>query len=545
MVDLNSLKVPELKAELTARGLSPKGLKKELVARLEEAMAAERSTAAPTESASEPDVAPKEEAPDHIAPKEEDPNRGGERADMETDPSSELHTTASEAQEIAKVVEPVAEPIETSAVAEVVMADVPEPAVVKEEVSESTTAALEPVVGTPSLSLEGFIDTTTTSSSADRQPSESKKRPLEAMESSGQKGSTSEGASSTEAKPSKRIKAIEINREQCEKTAAAARESLEADARRRSIAQSTSPGVDRPGAITSTPAGAVKTEEEDSHPLSPTTSKSNDQDKKAEGERRFDARSMIQKQIKLAAKSLQPEVRTKPTVSSPTFKTEPSVEEPSKDMTYAPVPSGTATRSLSITNFVRPLTVPQVKRMLLEFGEIEVLWMDSIKSHCYVTFKETASAEKAYSQVKGQIFPKETGKPLSPHFITPEAAARSIEAAEEAQRSGKRPVIYTGESDRPPVVVPRRGTSISVQKEDVAVIFKRDTTIEQTQVVQPTELFKMTKTQPGLYYKLAKEFNPELSTTSAPTTTTTAAIAAPDEAVTTGTDSTSTATTAV
>ncbi|KAF9344526.1 hypothetical protein BGX34_005584, partial [Mortierella sp. NVP85] len=522
MVDLNSLKVPELKAELTARGLSPKGLKKELVARLEEAMAAEGPTAAPTESTSQPDVAPKEQALDHTEPKEDDPNRGGESADMETDPPSEPTTTASEAQEIAKVVEPVAEPIEASSSAEVVMADVPEPAVVKEDLSESTAAVLEPVVGTPSLSLEGFIDTTTTSSSADQQPSESKKRSLEAIESPGPKGSTSEGASSTEAKPTKRIKAIEINREQCEKTAAAARESLEADARRRSIAQSASPVVDRPGAITSTPADAAKTEE-DSHPLSPTTSKSSDQDKKAEAERRFDARSMIQKQIKLAAKGLQPEVRTKPTVSSPTFKTEPS-----KDVTDAPLSSGTATRALSITNFVRPLTVPQVKRMLLEFGEIEVLWMDSIKSHCY--FKEAESAEKAYNQVKGQIFPKETGKPLSPHFITPEAAAKSIEAAEEAQRNGKRPVIYTGESDRPPVVVPKRGTSISVQKEDVAVIFKRDTTIEQPQVVQPTELFKMTKTQPGLYYKLAKEFTPELASTSAPTTTTAAAIAAPDEA---------------
>jgi len=44
-----------------------------------------------------------------------------------------------------------------------------------------------------------------------------------------------------------------------------------------------------------------------------------------------------------------------------------------------------ATRSLIITNFVRPLTVNQVKRMLAEFGEIEVLWMDSIRTHCYVT----------------------------------------------------------------------------------------------------------------------------------------------------------------
>jgi hypothetical protein len=78
-----------------------------------------------------------------------------------------------------------------------------------------------------------------------------------------------------------------------------------------------------------------------------------------------------------------------------------------------------------------------------------------------------------------------------------------------------------------------------------SVIFKRDTTIEQPQVVQPTELFKMTKTQPGLYYKLAKEFTPELTTTSAPAPPPAAAIAAPDEAVTTGTDSTSTAMTAV
>lgn len=41
--------------------------------------------------------------------------------------------------------------------------------------------------------------------------------------------------------------------------------------------------------------------------------------------------------------------------------------------------------ALVITNFVRPLTVNQVKRMLAEFGEVEVLWMDNIRTHCYVT----------------------------------------------------------------------------------------------------------------------------------------------------------------
>lgn len=73
------------------------------------------------------------------------------------------------------------------------------------------------------------------------------------------------------------------------------------------------------------------------------------------------------------------------------------------------------------------------------------------------------------------------------------------------------------------------------------VIFKRDT-VEQPQVVQPTELFKMTKTQPGLYYKLAKEFTPELATSSIPAA---AAITASGETVTAGTDSTSTAVTTV
>lgn len=71
--------------------------------------------------------------------------------------------------------------------------------------------------------------------------------------------------------------------------------------------------------------------------------------------------------------------------------------------------------------------------------------------------------------MKGQVFPKETGKPLAPYFITPEAAAKSIEAAEEAQRNRKRPVIYTGESDRAAApVASKRGAPISVQKDEVA-----------------------------------------------------------------------------
>ncbi|KAG0202860.1 hypothetical protein BGX28_004736, partial [Mortierella sp. GBA30] len=119
-------------------------------------------------------------------------------------------------------------------------------------------------------------------------------------------------------------------------------------------------------------------------------------------------------------------------------------------------------------------------------------------------FTEKESAENAYSQVKGQIFPKETGRPLEPHFITPEAAKMSIDAAEQAQKSGRKPSVYTGE--RAEVPVPKRTAPIAIRKDDVEVIFRRDKVeVEQPQIVQPADLFKLTKAQPPLYYKPAKE----------------------------------------
>lgn len=310
MIDPNSLKVPELKAELAARGLSTKGLKKELVVRLEEALAAEGTTVAPTESTSEPDVAPKEANPDRI----------DESTEAKEDLSSEPTTTASEVQEIVKIVEPVVESVVADET-EIIMTEVPEPAVTQENVSEFTTVTLEPVVGTPSLLQEGFIDTTTASSSTDQLPLNTKKRSLESDETSSQKGSASESSSTTVEKPPKRIKAIEIDREQSEQVAAAARDSLEADARRRSAAPSPSPALGRSGSTASIPV-VPTIAEEDSKQLSASAPRPSDDDRKLEGiaGRRFDAKTMIER-------VLQPQVPTKPTALSFMPKSSVTVEE--------------------------------------------------------------------------------------------------------------------------------------------------------------------------------------------------------------------------
>ncbi|KAG0371142.1 hypothetical protein BC939DRAFT_281024 [Gamsiella multidivaricata] len=514
MIDPNSLKVTELKAELTTRGLSTKGLKKELVARLEEALAAERTTPAPAESVTEPDV----------APKEVETNQGDNSTDMDTNaPSKSPTTTASEVQEITQIVKPVTEP-KTDADEAVVNTPLPPVPAVAEEKGEQQdelmegSMILEPVVGTPTLTQEGLVDTTTTSATGNTivaASTESKKRSLDTADASSQQGLATGNASQPKEIPAKRLKAIEIKRDQFEAMAAAAKDAVEAAARRRSMAPSPSPAPGRPILTTTTTTSSTATVAEDNSSQSSTPSAPRSPTEDRKGGRRFDARSMMEKQIKLAAKDRQPEVSSKNSGPSQSAPSPPSASiEALKEISEEPgatLPSET-TRALAITNFLRPLTVNQVKRMLSEFGEIEVLWMDSIRTHCYVIYKEAASAEKAYSQVKGQVFPKETGKPLEPHFIAPEAAAASIDAAEKAQKSGNRPVIYTGQGEPAAVSKP----AVAPHLDDVeVVVFKREK-VEQkqeTQVVQPTELFKMTKAQPALYYKPVKE--PPTATTDA------------------------------
>ncbi|GJJ69951.1 hypothetical protein EMPS_02300 [Entomortierella parvispora] len=460
MVDPNTLKVTELKTELTARGLSTKGLKKELVTRLEEALATE------TQSTSASDTP------------------------MDTD------NVTKEAEQISQIVEPVEEPVAAAAESDIVMAPVPAP---DDSVSstpapdvlssvEVSTTVLEPVVGTPTLSQEGVVDTTTTTD-ATSTPSTSTTNTATTVDSSKKRSLESDDATSHgPAKDSVKRTRQDSGAEDHARIRAAATEAVEADARRRSAAPSPSPAPGRSASV----ASIAPSSEENAQPGSP--------DKvSATAPRRIDARSLMERQIKMAVQDRQPEAALQSPVELKPTPALPSVTEDADGETDS---SADASRSLVITNFVRPLTVNQVKRMLAEFGEIEMLWMDSIRTHCYVTFKTVESAKQAFKEVVGQVFPKETGKALEAMYLSPETAAQCVEAAEEAQKNGRKPVIYTGKAAA--IVTPKRGAPIAVRNEEVEVIFKRNQA-EPAQVVQPTDLFKMTTAQPALYYKALKE----------------------------------------
>ncbi|KAF9321497.1 hypothetical protein BG003_001619 [Podila horticola] len=467
MIDVDSLKVTELKAELAARGLSTKGLKKELVARLEEAYAAEEQGS--TTTATEPDVAPKPT----------------DNNDTDADMSKDEQSTKDEAKKISSVVDPVPEPKAAPAELDIIMA--PKPIAAPED--QTGSDVLNPVTGTPALSQEGLVDTTMTAPS--------KKRSLQEAD-----GDASSGTAGSGGEPSKKLRPLE-NRQDI---IAAATASVEADARRRSAAPSPSPAPNSASATARSTSTTSTFLEEDSN----TAGSPTEERKMAAPERRIDARSLMEKQVKQA-------VMDRHHVGPTSEGSAPESPKSSGDQTGA-TGSGNTKRALVITNFVRPLTVNQVKRMLAEFGEVEVLWMDNIRTHCYVTYKESASALTALEKVDGYVFPKETGKALHPLLMTSEMAAKFVEDAETAQKAGQRPVIFTGAEPVPAIpatVVPPRRRSIVVapepappkpviQEEETTDVFKRSHTL-QSPVLQAKCIFKMTTAKPALYYKPAKE----------------------------------------
>ena len=75
-------------------------------------------------------------------------------------------------------------------------------------------------------------------------------------------------------------------------------------------------------------------------------------------------------------------------------------ERERKRARYSPSPresvdeakSHPVTPSLYISGLVRPFLPSQLKELLGEHGSVEYLWLDSVKSHCYVTVRHASSS---------------------------------------------------------------------------------------------------------------------------------------------------------
>lgn len=75
-----------------------------------------------------------------------------------------------------------------------------------------------------------------------------------------------------------------------------------------------------------------------------------------------------------------------PPNSDPTPAPDPPVAAEVSAVDAGP-PVHPVTRALYISNLVRPFTLPQIKELVSDFGELETFWMDAVKSHAYVVVR--------------------------------------------------------------------------------------------------------------------------------------------------------------
>ncbi|RUS15364.1 hypothetical protein BC937DRAFT_92542, partial [Endogone sp. FLAS-F59071] len=95
-------------------------------------------------------------------------------------------------------------------------------------------------------------------------------------------------------------------------------------------------------------------------------------------------------------------------------------------------PNREPTNSIYIKGFVRPLTQQQVKRLVGQYGEVEQLWIDNIKTHCYVTYTTPAAAKAARAAIHDIKFPADTGRQLHVGLVPSDLVARMIPEEERA-----------------------------------------------------------------------------------------------------------------
>ena len=124
-----------------------------------------------------------------------------------------------------------------------------------------------------------------------------------------------------------------------------------------------------------------------------------------------------------------------------------------------------------ITNLTRPFTLNELKGILTIYGEIEDLWLDPLKSQCFVTFATKTAAEAALLGLNGKQFPELIGKILMAEISSSEKLKLVKNKCEELT-----------------------GTAIGTTLINTIV------NSPENNSVALEELFKRTETEPSIYY---------------------------------------------
>ncbi|KAL3696968.1 hypothetical protein R1sor_011044 [Riccia sorocarpa] len=105
---------------------------------------------------------------------------------------------------------------------------------------------------------------------------------------------------------------------------------------------------------------------------------------------------------------------------------------------HVPPPLRSPTNSLKIDKFVRPFTIKAVRELLEQTGTVKDMWMDQIKTHCFVTYSSVDEATATRNALYNLQWPVAGGKLLVAEFVEPEEVKLRVDGL--ADKSAVTPV---------------------------------------------------------------------------------------------------------
>jgi apoptotic chromatin condensation inducer in the nucleus len=136
----------------------------------------------------------------------------------------------------------------------------------------------------------------------------------------------------------------------------------------------------------------------------------------------------------LTPKSAPPE-KVAVTRTAPT-RTEATVNGEGHKTRTVPPSAKPATTSLKIDKFLRPFTFKAVKELLAQTGAVQDVWMDQIKTHCYVTYSSVEEATATRNALYNLQWPPQGGRLLTAEFVDPSEVKTRTDAEKAAAAAG-------------------------------------------------------------------------------------------------------------
>ncbi|KAJ3054620.1 hypothetical protein HK097_001286 [Rhizophlyctis rosea] len=116
----------------------------------------------------------------------------------------------------------------------------------------------------------------------------------------------------------------------------------------------------------------------------------------------------------------------------------------SKTEAYQDGATSGPTNTLVVIGFTRPLKLTDVEVLMSTYGQYTKLWMNKIKTHCFVTYTTSEEAAAAERGIAGKIFPEGTGRPLSVEFLSESEAELQMNSMKEREGTRDRRVLPPG-----------------------------------------------------------------------------------------------------